>query len=75
MSLRVVRGRGAPLRRERERRGWSQAEVASRIGVPSPFHVSRWERGVVIPSPRYRARYCHLFGKDANELGFVGNDV
>jgi transcriptional regulator with XRE-family HTH domain len=63
--------RGARLRRERELRGWSQADVASKIGVPSPFHVSRWERGVVTPSPRYRQRYCELFDRTAAELGFV----
>jgi transcriptional regulator with XRE-family HTH domain len=62
---------GAILRREREQRGWSQADVANRIGAPSPFHVSRWERGVVVPSPRYRERYCRLFAKTAAELGFV----
>lgn len=71
MSTEVDNKRGVALRRERERRGWSQADVASRIGAPSPFHVSRWERGVVNPSPRYRQRYCQLFGKDATELGFV----
>lgn len=74
MKLQTSPGRGAQLRRERELHGWSQAEVASRIGAPSPFHVSRWERGVVVPSPRYRVRFCELFGKDAVELGFVAND-
>jgi predicted ATPase len=61
----------SPLRRERERRGWSQADVARRIGAPSPEHVSRWERGVVVPSPFYRQRFCHLYAKTAEELGFV----
>jgi transcriptional regulator with XRE-family HTH domain len=74
MSAEVVNSRGNALRRERERRGWSQADVAGRIGAPSPHHVSRWERGVVIPSPRYRQRYCQLFGKDATELGFVDGE-
>jgi transcriptional regulator with XRE-family HTH domain len=66
---------GARLRRERELRGWSQADVADRIGAPSPFHVSRWERGVVTPSPRYRQRYCTLFDKTVVQLGFVDPTV
>jgi transcriptional regulator with XRE-family HTH domain len=74
MATKVHSSCGVALRRERELRGWSQAEVATRIGAPSPFHVSRWERGVVIPSPRYRERYCLLFGRDAVELGFVAGD-
>jgi transcriptional regulator with XRE-family HTH domain len=63
--------RGARLRYERELRGWSQADVADRLGAPSPFHVSRWERGVVKPSPIYRQRYCQVFEKSALDLGFV----
>src|SRR6516162_7027651 len=59
------------LRRERELRGWSQGYVAERIGAPSPSYISRWERGVTIPMPYYREKLCRLFGKDAQELGFV----
>ena len=61
----------SPLRRERELRGWSQAYVARAIGAPSHAHVSRWERGVVVPSPHYLERFCRLFGKSAEELGFI----
>jgi transcriptional regulator with XRE-family HTH domain len=62
---------GARLRYERELRGWSQADVADKLGASSPFHVSRWERGVVKPSPMYRQRYCEVFHKSAMDLGFV----
>ena len=62
------------LRRERELRGWSQAHVALQIGAPSHAHVSRWECGVVVPSPYYRERFCRLYGRSAAELGFVEPD-
>jgi len=59
------------LRRERELRGWSQAELARRLGAPGAAIVSRWERGVVLPSPHYRARLSELFSLDAAQLGFL----
>jgi predicted ATPase/transcriptional regulator with XRE-family HTH domain len=71
MAERTDRALVPPLRRERELRGWSQADVARRIGAPSPGHVSRWERGVVVPSPHYRQRFCRIYGRSAEELGFV----
>jgi transcriptional regulator with XRE-family HTH domain len=59
------------LRRERELRGWSQAELARRIGAPDKSVVGRWERGEVSPSPHYRARLCELFELDAEEFGWL----
>ncbi len=59
------------LREERERRGWSQAQVAEKIDAPGSFYISRWERGKTVPSPHYRARLCALFEKDAYELGLL----
>jgi transcriptional regulator with XRE-family HTH domain/tetratricopeptide (TPR) repeat protein len=61
------------LKRERERRGWSQAKVADEIGTTEK-NVSRWERGVSFPYPYYREKLCTLFGKSAGELGFVKDD-
>ena len=58
------------LRYERERRGWSQEKVAREIGTEKKS-VGRWERGETIPSPYYREKLCDLFGKSAQELGFV----
>ncbi|GHO72140.1 hypothetical protein KSC_110320 [Ktedonobacter sp. SOSP1-52] len=60
------------LKKERELRGWSQAKVASEIGV-EPHSVSRWERGVSHPYPFYREKLCTLFGTDAETLGFLSN--
>src|SRR6266702_3236865 len=58
------------LRRERELRGWSQADVATRIGS-DPKNVGRWERGEGLPGPYYRQKLVELFGKNAEELGLI----
>jgi transcriptional regulator with XRE-family HTH domain len=59
------------LRREREKRGWSQSFVAEQIGAPAASYLSRWECGITIPSPYYREKLCALFGKDSFELSFL----
>src|SRR6266702_6446432 len=56
------------LRREREKRGWSQADVATRIGSNAKT-VGRWERGLSFPSPYSQQKLLELFGDD--ELGFL----
>jgi peptide/nickel transport system substrate-binding protein len=59
------------LRRARSLKGWSQADLAAKIG--SSFEmVSRWERGVTLPSPYYRERLSAVLGKRAEELGLTG---
>ena len=58
------------LRRERQLRGWSQAYLAEQIDV-FDYYISRWERGEVLPSPYYQQKLCELFGKSAEELGFL----
>ena len=66
------------LRAERRRRGWSQAKVAEAVGV-NLSTVRRWERGRAVPYPYYRKKLATLFGKTAEELGFLSganeNDV
>ena len=62
------------LKRERELRGWTQSDLAERIGS-TQVNVSRWEKGVTVPSPYYRQRLGELFSKNLQELGFVsGSD-
>ncbi len=61
------------LKHERMLRGWSQARVAQEIDT-SERNIGRWERGFSIPSPYFREKLCKLFGKSAQELGFVGNE-
>ena len=60
-----------PLKTERELRGWSQAKVAEAVGS-TPRNVSRWEQGHTLPHPYYREQLCLLFGKNARELGLLG---
>src|SRR5215470_19218254 len=57
------------LRAARKERGWSQQQVADRIGAPLWLNVSRWENGTALPSAYYLERLCHLFGKHVSELG------
>ncbi len=58
------------LQYQRELRGWSQRKVAEEVGTTEK-RVSAWERGESMPAPFYQERLCKLFGKDAEELGFL----
>ena len=63
-----------PLKVERQLRGWSQAKVAEAVGTNTRT-VIRWEQGQTVPYPYYRERLCALFGKNARELGLLGEEV
>lgn len=56
------------LKQERGLHSWSQEQVAEMVGTTAP-NVSRWERGVTLPSLYFRQKLCELFGKTAEELG------
>src|SRR5215472_14945607 len=59
------------LRRARSLKGWSQAELAAKVG--SSFEmISRWERGITVPSPYYRERLCAALSKTPEQLGLRG---
>ncbi len=58
------------LRYERERRGWSQQDVADKIGT-TPLNVGRWERGVTVPGPHFRLKLSEVFEKSPADLGLV----
>src|SRR5438477_2534384 len=58
------------LKQERERRGWTQSQLAEHIGT-TQTNVSRWEKGETVPGPYYRQRLGALFGKTLAELGFI----
>src|SRR5258708_12621008 len=58
------------LRQERERRAWTQSDVAERIGT-TQINISRWENGITFPGPYYRQRLGELFGKSLQELGLI----
>jgi predicted ATPase/transcriptional regulator with XRE-family HTH domain len=57
------------LRAARKERGWTQQQVADRIGAPLSLNISRWENGTAFPSAYYIERLCHLFSKSVRELG------
>lgn len=58
------------LRRERVMRGWSQADLAEKVGS-DPKAIGRWESGKSIPLPYYRQALYALFGKNAEEFGLA----
>ncbi|HEY6540839.1 MAG TPA: helix-turn-helix domain-containing protein, partial [Ktedonobacteraceae bacterium] len=59
------------LRRARLERGWTQKDVADRIGSPLNVNINRWERGTAIPSAFYAQRLSEVFGKSLTELGLL----
>ena len=60
------------LRRARNLKGWSQAELAEQVGTSFEM-VSRWERGVTLPSHYYRERLSSALSGTADELGLIHN--
>ena len=58
------------LRRAREERGWSQADVAGKIGTNTQ-NIIRWETGTAKPMSYAQQKLSAIFGKSPIELGFV----
>jgi peptide/nickel transport system substrate-binding protein len=58
------------LRRARSLKGWSQAQLAEQVGTSFEM-VSRWERGITVPSSYYRERLCAVLGQSAEDLWLV----
>jgi transcriptional regulator with XRE-family HTH domain len=56
------------LKAERELRGWSLDRLAEALGTTARA-VSRWERGLTVPTLHYCEQLCVLYGKNARELG------
>ncbi|HET9919657.1 MAG TPA: tetratricopeptide repeat protein [Ktedonobacteraceae bacterium] len=70
-------GQGKPndiLKRERLLRGWTQGELAGRIGTDG-YTVNRWERGRALPGPYFRRQLCEMFGKNVEELGLLSETL
>lgn len=73
--------RNLRLENERERRGWTQAELAALVnerltemGHQASYDeraVRRWENEGVVPHPPTRRALCEVFGLDAAALGLV----
>lgn len=60
----------ARLRAERIERGWSQQDLADKVGT-TPLNVGRWERSITLPTPYFRQKLCELYDKTPEELGLV----
>src|SRR5437764_10655536 len=58
------------LRYEREKRGWSQADLAGKVGCDTKT-IGRWENGDSVPRPYHRQALYEIFGKDAEEFGLM----
>lgn len=61
------------LRQERIVRGWTQKDVAGKIGTDG-YTINRWERGRSRPSPYFRQKLMELFGKDVRALGLLDEE-
>lgn len=62
------------LRQERERHGWSQSELATRIGT-NQVSISRWEQGLIMPGPYFRQRLVEVFEKSLEVLGLFTETI
>lgn len=60
------------LQYERKLKGWSQEYLAEKVGTTAK-NISRWERGDNKPVPYYQEKLTQLFGKNAEELGFLSD--
>ncbi len=58
------------LKSLRTQRGLSQSQVAEQLGTDFRV-VSRWERGLHLPTAYYRPKLCDLFGMTLDELGLA----
>src|SRR6516162_5939345 len=61
------------LRDARLARGWTQAELAEKIGCHTKL-ILLWERGFMLPSPFYVKKLCRTLRKDARTLGLAPRD-
>ena len=61
------------LKHERGLRGWSQQDLAEKLGCDTKT-VNRWESAKSLAQPYYRQKLVELFGKNAEELGLVGEN-
>jgi transcriptional regulator with XRE-family HTH domain len=57
------------IRQLRQKRRWSQLDVARGVGA-SPSSVCLWERGLRMPRPRMQRRLADLFGVSVEAIAF-----
>jgi tetratricopeptide (TPR) repeat protein/transcriptional regulator with XRE-family HTH domain len=68
------RASNVKLRQQREKRYWTQTELARMLGT-TYLSVCRWENGTTSPSLYYRKQLCDLFHLSAEELGLSASFV
>lgn len=56
------------LRTHRENSGFSQADVAQKLGYTTPQFISNWERGISAPPFNALKKLAVLYKIDADEL-------
>ena len=61
----LARRIGAQARAERVRQGWTQADVAEKLGLGSEVY-GRIERGLMLPSAETLARMCAVLDMEAD---------
>lgn len=61
------------LRDARLHAGWTQRDLADRLGTTA-LTIGRWERREMVPGSHFRHKLCALFSKSAEELGFLYNE-
>jgi transcriptional regulator with XRE-family HTH domain len=61
------------LRSAREIRGWTQEELAEKIGTTS-VTISRWESGVTVPSRYFRKKLSVLYEQSIQALGLLSEE-
>ena len=61
---------GQRLRRERQKRRWTQEELAKQIGV-AKLTIIRWENDQAQPHPAMERKLYELFGKTAESFGMT----
>jgi len=57
------------LKNERFKRGWTAELVCGQLGI-SKASLLRWESGGGFPQEKFRKRFCELYEKSSEELGF-----
>jgi tetratricopeptide (TPR) repeat protein/transcriptional regulator with XRE-family HTH domain len=61
------------LKQARRERAWSQARLAELLSS-DPMTISRWERGLTLPTPYLREKLCALFEKTPQEFGLLSEE-
>lgn len=64
---------GERLRRLRAERGWSQAQLATKLGIHQK-QVSGYERGIHVPQTELLIRIAETFGVSLDYLAFADRD-